>query len=70
MYKTVKLIIEYSKQWNEYQVIPIFNGKRNEKQTYYTNDKQDAKDTCLAMQQEYINKGFNVNHSLCIKTIE
>jgi len=54
----VRLTIKFNRNLNEYSVNPYINGKRNEDQTYYTDDKQDAQDTKLAMEKEYLAKGF------------
>lgn len=47
--------IEYSKQWDEYRV--IVSGRPD--LTYYTDDKDDAKETKQAMLQHFSETNIN-----------
>lgn len=56
-----RITLKYNRQWNEY-IVMVFdeNGKYIEMESYFTDDKQDAKDTLECMKKEYTEKGYSV----------
>lgn len=48
---TIKIKIKKN-EWDEYEVQWIENGKKNEAKTCYTDDKENAELTKIAMEKE------------------
>lgn len=49
MPKTIEYKIKLDKEWDEYQVALLIDGKTNINCTYYTDDRDDAELTGKAM---------------------
>jgi hypothetical protein len=56
--KTVYLRMKFNRNWNEWIIAVYINGKYNEMQSYYTDDKEDAIGTMFQMKKQYANQGF------------
>lgn len=57
---SIKLKIRKDMGYDEYCVMVYVNGIHNEMQSYYTDDKEDAIDTCNQMKLEYEKQGNTV----------
>lgn len=51
--KVVRLSLKRKPSTDEWKVNVFINGKYDEDATYYTDDKEDAKDTMKAMKEHY-----------------
>lgn len=60
--KTVRVRIRRLVETDEYKVIVKVDDKINEAESYFTDDKQDAKDTRDAIMREYRKRGFRVTN--------
>jgi hypothetical protein len=74
--KNVKISTVKKNETDEWVNKVYINGKYNENQTYYTNDKQDALDTKKEMIKDFKSKGYTIcnesiiNEALSEKGIE
>lgn len=57
----VKTRVKYDKNWEEYKVFLIVDGRTLKDATYHTDDKDDAYDTAAQMAKNYRENEVAVN---------